>query len=112
MQAARCGIFWSGTCYGGSELCGAAMSGVAALPGMSLPDIATAMPTAGATAPGTSSIFDDLLAALAPIVSDQTPGPALAATPAEPSVPTLTPDAALPQILVPDATSLGATLGD
>ncbi len=89
------------------------MTGVAALPVMSLPDIAAAMPKAGDSAPGTDSIFDDLLAALAPIVSNQQSVPAPAATQPEPSAPTGASDAAIPQLSIPDpVASLETALDD
>ena len=85
------------------------MTGVAALPAMSLPDIATAMPKTGDSAPGTGSVFDALLAALAP-TTDQLTGPT-------PTLPQGTPPA-LPQGTPPapagasDAVIPQATLSD
>ena len=78
------------------------MTGVAALPAMSLPDIATAMPKTGDSAPGADSIFDALLATLAPTVSDQTSGPAPALPQAAPSL-TGASDAVTTQTILPDA---------
>jgi flagellar hook-length control protein FliK len=93
------------------------MTGVAALPAMSLPDIATAMPKTGDSAPGTGSVFDALVAALVPTISDQSGGPAQAAPQAAPQAmppaPTGASDAVTTQLNVPDAVaSLKAAFGD
>ena len=88
------------------------MTGVAALPAMSLPDIATAMPKTGDSAPGTGSVFDALIAALAPTVSDQTSGPPPALPQGTPPAPTVTSDAVSPQTVFSDAAaSFEAALG-
>jgi hypothetical protein len=89
------------------------MTGVAALPAMSIPDIATAMPKAGDSATGAASIFDALLALLAPTVSDPSGGPAQAVPQATPPAPAGASDATAPQPIVPDTnTSLKTALGD
>jgi hypothetical protein len=62
---------------------------------MSLPDIATAMPKTGDSAPGTGSVFDALLAALAP-TTDQLTGPT-PTLPQMPPAPTGASDAVVPQ---------------
>jgi flagellar hook-length control protein FliK len=88
------------------------MTGVAALPAISLPDIATAMPKTGDSAPGTESVFDALIAALAPTVSDQTSGPALALPQRTPLASTGASDAVSPQTVLSDAVaSFEAALG-
>jgi flagellar hook-length control protein FliK len=91
------------------------MTGVAALSAVSIPGIAPAMPNTGDGAPGTGSIFDALLAALAPIASDPSGAPAQAtpqATPqAVPPAPASASDAASAQTVLPDAVaSLEAAL--
>ena len=65
------------------------MTGVAALSPVSIAGIAPAMPNIGDGAPGTGSIFDALLAALAPIVSDQSGSAAQAVPQAAPPAPSL-----------------------
>jgi flagellar hook-length control protein FliK len=87
------------------------MTGVAALPVMSIPGIATAMPKTGDDAPGTDSIFDGLLAALAPIASDQPNGQAQSVAQATPPSPPVASGASFPQAF-PDAASLEAALSD
>jgi len=93
------------------------MTGVAALSPVSIPGIAPAMPNIGDGAPGTGSIFDALLAALAPIVSDQSGSAAQAAPQAAPQAtppaPANVPGATTTQSVAPDAiASLETALGD
>src|SRR6266567_2815482 len=106
-----------GLATGMPELCGAAMTGVAALSAVSIPGTAPAMPNTGDGAPGTGSIFDALLAALAPIVSDQSGSAAQAAPQAAPQAmppdPAGVSDATTTQPVAPDAiASLETALGD
>lgn len=87
------------------------MTGVAALPSVSIPGIAPAMPNTGDGMPGTGSIFDALLAALAPIVSDPSGAPAQAAPQAMPPAPASAADTVSAQAVLPDAVaSLEAAL--
>jgi flagellar hook-length control protein FliK len=91
------------------------MTGVAALSAVSIPGIAPAMPNTGDGAPGTGSIFDALLAALAPIASDPSGAPSQAAPQAAPQAMPPTPasasDAVSAQTVLPDAVaSLEAAL--
>jgi len=87
------------------------MTGVAALSAVSIPGIAPAMPNTGDGAPGTGSIFDALLAALAPIASDPSGAPAQAAPQAMPPAPASASDAVSAQTVLPDAVaSLEAAL--
>ena len=89
------------------------MTGVAALSAVSIPGTAPAMPNTGDGAPGTGSIFDALLAALAPIVSDQSGSAAQAAPQATPPAPAGVSDATTTQPVAPDAiASLETALDD
>ena len=89
------------------------MTDVAALPVMSLPDIAAALPKAGDGATGAESIFDTLLAALAPMPPDPASGPAPTAAPQPTPLSTGPSGAPAQQTILPDAVaSLAATFGD
>src|SRR5258708_308133 len=95
--------FWPRLATRKSGQWGAAMTGVAALSPVSIPGIAPAMPNIGDGAPGTGSIFDALLAALAPIVSDQSGSAAQAAPQVTPPAPVNVSDATTTQSVAPDA---------
>jgi len=102
-----------GLATGTSELCGTSMTGVAALPVMSLADIAAALPKTADGPSSAESIFDDLLAALTPMLSDQASGPPPSSPQAAPLLPASASEPAVPQASLPDAIeSLEATFGE